>query len=65
MVTKRNLLDRIKKLEERLLFTNKRIDNLFIKVEKENQKEEQDKIEDWLTDDRVDEVQSFLHKGVK
>ena len=38
--------------------------NSHIKGE-ERKKEEDDKVQDWLKDDRVDEIQDFLHKGVK
>jgi L-fucose isomerase-like protein len=38
--------------------------NRHIKGE-ERKKEEDDKIQGWLKDDRVDEIQDFLHKGVK
>ena len=38
--------------------------NSHIKGEERN-KEEDDKIQGWLKDDRIDEVQDFLHKGVK
>ncbi len=42
---------------------NKKV-NSHIKGE-ERKKEEDDKVQDWLQDDRVDEIQDFLHKGVK
>lgn len=42
---------------------NKKV-NSHIKGE-ERKKEEDDKIQGWLKDDRVDEIQDFLHKGVK
>ena len=42
---------------------NKKV-NSHIKGEK-RKKEEDDKVQDWLQDDRVDEIQDFLHKGVK
>lgn len=42
---------------------NKKV-NTHIKGEK-NKKEEDDKVQDWLKDDRIDEVQDFLNKGVK
>lgn len=38
--------------------------NSHIKGE-ERKKEEDDIVQDWLKDDRVDEIQDFLHKGVK
>ena len=38
--------------------------NSHIKGE-ERKKEEDDKVQAWLKDDRVDEIQDFLHKGVK
>lgn len=38
--------------------------NSHIKGE-ERKKEEDDKVKDWLQDDRVDDIQDFLHKGVK
>jgi hypothetical protein len=34
-------------------------------VSKNEGKEENDKINEWLTDDRVEEIQPYLHKGVK
>lgn len=42
---------------------NKKI-NTHIKGEKDN-KEEDDRVQNWLKDDRIDEVQDFLNKGVK
>ena len=42
---------------------NKKI-NTHIKGENDK-KEEDDKVQDWLKDDRIDEVQDFLNKGVK
>lgn len=70
MVTRKKLIERIEKLEEQneLLLNsikalNKKI-NAHIKGEQQA-KEEKDKISEWLTDDRVEEVQNFLHKGVK
>lgn len=38
--------------------------NSHIKGEESKNKED-DKVRDWLQDDRVDEIQDFLHKGVK
>lgn len=70
MVTRKELIERIEKLEEEkvLLFNavkalNKKI-NKHIKGEQAD-KQETDKINDWLKDDRVDEIQDYLHKGVK
>lgn len=70
MVTKKELIARIEKLEEEkeLLFNaikalNKKV-NKHIKGEQADN-QESNKIDDWLTDDRVDEIQHFLHKGVK
>lgn len=35
-------------------------------IKGEKDKTEEDKnIENWLRDDRIDEIQDFLHKGVK
>ena len=34
-------------------------------IKGEERKKEEDKVQDWLKDDRVDEIQDFLHKGVK
>ena len=42
---------------------NKKV-NTHIKGENDK-KEEDDKVQDWLKDDRIDEVQDFLNKGVK
>lgn len=42
---------------------NKKV-NSHIKGEESKNKED-DKVRDWLQDDRVDEIQDFLHKGVK
>ena len=42
---------------------NKKI-NTHIKGEN-NKIEEDDKVQEWLKDDRIDEVQDFLNKGVK
>ncbi|MBQ7976975.1 MAG: hypothetical protein IJ301_00025 [Clostridia bacterium] len=42
---------------------NKKV-NTHIKGEKD-EKEEDDKVQNWLKDDRIDEVQDFLNKGVK
>ena len=42
---------------------NKKV-NTHIKGEKDK-KEEDDKVQGWLKDDRIDEVQDFLNKGVK
>ena len=42
---------------------NKKV-NTHIEGEKDK-KEEDDKVQDWLKDDRIDEVQDFLNKGVK
>ena len=42
---------------------NKKV-NTHIKGE-ESKKKEDDNVLKWLQDDRVDEVQDFLHKGVK
>jgi hypothetical protein len=53
----------MKMLFNALRALNKKV-NKHIKGEQEA-KDENDVIEDWLKDDRVDEVQSFLHKGVK
>lgn len=50
------LLNSIKSINKRL--------NSHIKNEKING-EEETTINDWLSDDRVDEIQDFLHKGVK
>ena len=42
---------------------NKKI-NTHIKGEKDKN-EEDDRVQNWLKDDRIDEVQDFLNKGVK
>ena len=70
MVTRKELIARIEKLEEEkeLLFNavkalNKKV-NKHVKGVQAN-KQETDKINDWLKDDRVDEIQDYLHKGVK
>ena len=42
---------------------NKRL-NSHVKNEKANA-EEETTIKDWLSDERLDEIQDFLHKGVK
>lgn len=42
---------------------NKKV-NSHIKGEESKNKED-DKVQNWLQDDRVDEIQDFLHKGVK
>jgi hypothetical protein len=48
-----NLLKRVETLEEQVM-TNQ-----------PNEVDEKTKIDDWLTDDRVDDVQVYLHKGIK
>lgn len=77
MVTKRELKKQIELLEiaqasmqnkynlllNSLKAMNKKL-NTHIKGEKAEQ-EEDSKVNDWLTDDRIDEIQDFLHKGVK
>ena len=64
------LLARISELAEKneILFNaiktiNKKV-NKHIKGE-ENEKEQQDVINEWLSDERVDNVQKFINKGVK
>ena len=42
---------------------NKKV-NKHIKEESASN-EENDRIQEWLTDERIEEVQPFLHKGVK
>ena len=42
---------------------NKKI-NKYIKDEN-NKQENNDKVQEWLKDDRIDEVQDFLNKGIK
>lgn len=74
MVTKKQLLKRIEELEKdnkeikekffnSLKALNKKVNGIK-KAEKE-EKEEIDKINDWLSDARVDEVQPYINKGVK
>ncbi len=70
MVTKKELIARIEKLEEEKKLLFNAIKALNTKVNKhikgeQSDNQESDKINDWLTDDRVDEIQHFLHKGVK
>jgi hypothetical protein len=48
-----NLLKRLEALEEQ------------VKTNQPNEVDEKTKIDDWLTDDRVDDVQVYLHKGIK
>lgn len=74
MVTKIKLLEKIASLEkkqqedkEMFLKAIKVMNEKITRLQKgEKAKEqEQDLINDWLTDPRVDEVQSFINKGVK
>ena len=52
-----------KKLWDSIKAINKKVNK--IKKDEKTEKEENDKINDWLTDSRIDEVQEFLHKGGK
>lgn len=54
---------RITMLFNALRAINKKV-NTHIKGENDK-KEEDDKVQEWLKDDRIDEVQDFLNKGVK
>ena len=74
MVTKKDLLKQIDELKKQLEESNEKIfnalkglNNKINKHIKGEKKESLDKdvIKDWLTDPRVDEVQSFINKGVK
>ena len=60
---KSNHEEKFKQIFNSLRGLNKKI-NKHIKGE-ETKKEEDDKVQDWLKDDRIDEVQDFLNKGVK
>ena len=50
---------------DRLLKSQVALNKKINAVSKNEVKEENDKINEWLTDDRVEDIQSFLHKGVK
>ena len=75
MVTRKELLERIEKLENETIkksniflmnaikSLNKKL-NSHIKGEK-TEKEQTDKINEWLKHDGIDEVQELLNKGVK
>lgn len=70
MVTKKELLKRIEALEEDKMRLYKALSSIVRRVNKlskaeDNKEDEKSKITDWLTDDRVDGAQPFLHKGVK
>ncbi len=56
-----NLEDKYERLINSVIALNKKINA----VSKKEVKEDTDTIKKWLTDDRVDEVQPYLHKGVK
>lgn len=70
MVSKKQLQKEIKTLSSKydrilqsLVAINKK---LVSHIKGEKDKTEEDKnIENWLRDDRIDEIQDFLHKGVK
>lgn len=51
------------KLWDSIKAINKKVNK--IKKDEKTEKEENDKINDWLKDSRIDEVQDFLHKGGK
>ncbi len=71
MVTRKELLNRIEKLEQEkeefkeLVFKSLKALKKQINGCLKEKKQEKDKIKDWLQDERVDEAQSFIHKGVK
>jgi exonuclease VII small subunit len=74
VVTRKKFKERIKDLEmevkrleqakERLEEANKRLLE-ELEAEKEKGKQGRDKIQEWLSDERVDEIQPYLNKGIK
>ena len=61
----RTLLYELELKYDRLLKSQVALNKKINAVSKNEVKEENDKINEWLTDDRVEDIQSFLHKGVK
>lgn len=74
MVTRKELLKRIEHLEKENIELKKKVFKSLLALNKKitthikgevSSKPEEDKVQDWLTDDRVDGIQDFLNKGVK